>query len=78
MFPSYSSINKDNFTDLYLIDNLKISLSCVPNLKSIFVFVSNERDAFTWTTGTKIFYVILSILTSESMLKNLGFFKEII
>jgi hypothetical protein len=43
---------------------------------AIFVFVSNERDAFTWTTGTKIFYVILSILTSESMLKNLGFDKN--
>jgi hypothetical protein len=42
----------------------------------IFVFVSNKRDAFTWTTGTKIFYVFLSILTSESMLKNLGFDKN--
>lgn len=42
----------------------------------IFFFVSCERNAFIWTTGTKIFYVILSILTSESMLKNLGFDKN--
>ena len=42
----------------------------------IFFFVSNERDAFIWTTGSKIFYVILSILTSEAMLKNLGFDKN--
>jgi hypothetical protein len=42
----------------------------------IFFFVSNERNPFVWTLGTKIFYVILSILASESMLKNLGFDKN--
>lgn len=42
----------------------------------IFWFVSNEQNAYTWSTGTKIFYVILSILTSETMLKNLGFDKN--
>jgi hypothetical protein len=42
----------------------------------IFFFVSNEKNAFVWSLGTKIFYVILSILTSEAMLKNLGFDKN--
>jgi hypothetical protein len=42
----------------------------------IFFFVSDEKNAFVWSLGTKIFYVILSILTSEAMLKNLGFDKN--
>ena len=42
----------------------------------IFWFISTEQNALIWSTGTKLFYVILSILTSEAMLKNLGFDKN--
>ena len=42
----------------------------------IFWFVSTEENALMWSVGTKLFYVILSILTSEAMLKNLGFDKN--
>jgi len=42
----------------------------------IFWLVSNEQNAFTWGTLTKIFYIMMSIITSESIMKNMGDFKN--
>ncbi len=43
---------------------------------AIFWLVSNEQNAFAWGTLTKIFYIIMSIITSESIMKNMGDFKN--
>lgn len=42
----------------------------------IFWLVSSEPNAFIWGTLTKVFYIIMSIVSSESIMKNLGDLKN--
>lgn len=42
----------------------------------VFWLVTGEQNAFIWSTLTKVFYVIMSIISSESIMKNFGDFKN--